>query len=133
MANGSDQFNFIDPSVPDNRVPSEKMETKTSLRQKAQRKERFLKGPIPLFWLRNNVKSPRDRLLLILRAHSDMRNGAEFKLTADILKDAGINGRKAGYRALNALEKDGILTATRGSGKRSIVQLKKQQSYPSNG
>jgi len=57
-----------------------------------------------------------------------MRQSAEFKLGADILRDAGIGNRKAAYRALNSLEVNSSLEVTRKSERRPIVRLTSWQS-----
>jgi hypothetical protein len=123
MVDGPLPVGTIPASVPDAAVPAEKVETQTVIRQKTRRASRFLKGPIPLSWIRRNVRAPADRLLLVLVAHSDMRQSTELRVTADILRDAGIGGRKAAYRALGALEANGSLILRRHRGRRSVVQL----------
>lgn len=114
----------ISPSVPDDAIPAEKVETKVAARQKARRAGRFLMGPIPLSWIRRNIHSPADRLLLVLRAHADMRGKREIPLTADILRDAGVTDRKVAYRAIQRLEAGGSLTVQRKRGQRAVVYLK---------
>ena len=114
---------IISASVPDNVVPSEKIATESATRLNANRARRYLKGPISLSWIRDYVRDPADRLLLVLTAHSDMRQSLELKVTADILLDAGIGNRKAGYRALDALEANGSLAVQRSRGRRPVVRL----------
>ena len=123
MGDGLPPASTIPASVPDDAVPTEKVETLTAARQKARRAGRFLKGPIPLPWIRQNVRDPADRLLLVLLAHSDMRQSSELKVTADLLRDAGISDRKAAYRAVDALEASGALTARRHQGRHPVVLL----------
>jgi len=113
----------ISPSAPDDAVPAEKVETKLTTKRKARRAGRFLRGPIPLSWVRAHIRSPADRLLLVLIAHSDMRQSLEIKITDDILKDAGIDHRKVAYRALDGLEANGSLSLQRHKGRRPIVNL----------
>ena len=113
----------IPPTVPDSEVPSEKLETATSAHQKDRRARRFLKGPITFSWIREHMRDPADRLLLILRAHSDMQHSADLKVTADIFRDAGITGRKVAYRALEALEASGALGVRRAPGRRPVVLM----------
>jgi len=115
-------------SVPDDAVPVVKVETKTASRREALRASRFLKGPILLSWVREHIRDPADRLLLVIRAHADMRQSAEFKLGADVLQDAGIGDRKATYRALSALEANASLEVSRKAGRRPIVRLTSWQS-----
>jgi hypothetical protein len=109
--------------MPDDAVPVEKVVTDTASRRQARRASRFLKGPILLSWIRKHIRDPADRLLLVLMAHSDMRQSAELKVTADILRDAGIDDRKAAYRALGALKANGSLALRRHRGRRPIVKL----------
>ncbi|MBT6095012.1 MAG: hypothetical protein HOH04_09025 [Rhodospirillaceae bacterium] len=113
----------IPASVPDDAVPAEKVETRTARKPKARRASRFLMGPIPLSWIRQNVRGPADRLLLVLVAHADMRQSTELRVTADILRDAGIGDRKVAYRAVDALEASGALIARRHQGRRPVVRL----------
>jgi hypothetical protein len=61
--------------------------------------------------------------LLILVAHSDMQRSAEFKLTGSILADAGIEDRRAGYRALDNLEARGAVAVIRKRGARPLVRM----------
>lgn len=113
----------IPASVPDNQVPAERVETATAKRRKASRSRLFLQGPLPFFWIRKHISNPADRLLLVLVAHSDMQQSAEFKLTGSILADAGINDRKAGYRALDNLEARGAIAVIRKRGARPFVRI----------
>ena len=122
----TDQFpgyGIIPASSPDDAVPAEKVETRLVARRKARRAGRFLKGPIPLPWIRAHIRDPAVRLLLVLIAHSDMRQSLEIKVTADILQDAGITNRKVAYRALDTLEADGSVSLQRHKGRRPFASL----------
>ena len=123
MAEDGPSQSLILASVPDADVPEERVATKTAVRQRARRRDRFLKGPIPLKWIRENIQCATDRLLLVLRAHADMQRSNEVRVRADILRDAGITDRKTGYRALNRLEAVGALTVIRKRGQRPVVCL----------
>jgi len=123
MVEGLPPTDIVPASVPDDAIPTERVETQTASRQKARRVGRFLKGPIPLPWIRQNVRDPAARLLLVLVAHSDMRQSAELRVTADILRDAGIQDRKTGYRALRSLEAAGVIEVRRRQGCRPCVRL----------
>ena len=123
MPDGSIPPEFIDPSVADDDVPAERVETCTVNRYKRRRSERFLKGPIPLPWIRKHVACSVDRLLLVLRAHADMQRSTELTVTGDVLRDAGIVDRKAAYRSLKRLEVSGTLTVTRKRGRRPLVRF----------
>jgi hypothetical protein len=109
--------------TPDRDIPTERVNTVTAKRRNARKSERFLKGPLPLSWVRDHIESPTDRLLLVLRSHADMGRTQRLKITSDILSDAGIADRKAAYRALAKLEAKGTITVTRRPGARPEVQL----------
>jgi hypothetical protein len=111
------------PSDPDDAVPAERVKTKLVTKRKARREGRFLMGPIPLSWIRQNIHNPADRLLLVLVAHSDMQRSKEIKVTADILNDAGITNRKVVYRALGALEGNQSISLQRHKGRRPVAKL----------
>ena len=113
----------IPASVPDINVPAERVDTASSVGRRKRRADRFLKGPIPLNWIREHVQCPADRLLLVLRAHSDMQRSSEIKVTADVLRDAGITDRKAAYRAIKRLEVSGSLSVSRKPGRRPVIRL----------
>ena len=114
----------ISSLVPDQDVPAERVQTATVSRRAERRQARFLRGPIPLEWVRKNIRDSADRLLLVMLAHADMQRTTELKVSADILRDAGIAGRKVEYRALSVLEERGVLSVSRRSGRRPRVQLK---------
>jgi hypothetical protein len=113
----------IPTSVRDRDVPAERVDTASSKGRRKRRADRFLKGPIPLNWIREHVQCPPDRLLLVIRAHADMQRTDEVKLTADMLHDAGISDRKAAYRAIEKLEASRTLTVSRKRGRRPIIRL----------
>jgi hypothetical protein len=113
----------IPTSVRDRDVPAERVDTASSKGRRKRRADRFLKGPIPLNWIREHVQCPPDRLLLVIRAHADMQRTDEVKLTADMLHDAGITDRKAAYRAIKRLEVGGSLTVSRKRGRRPVIRL----------
>jgi hypothetical protein len=123
MDDFQNQSNIIPASMPDAAIPAEKVVTKLATRRKAHRAGRFLMGPIMLTWIQSHIRNPVDRLLLVLIAHSDMRQSSEIKVTADILNDAGVTKRKAAYRALDALEANGSISLQRHKGRRPIVKI----------
>ena len=123
MVDGLRPASTIPASVPDDAVPVEKVETRTAAQQKARRAGRFLMGPTPLSWIRQNIHSPADRLLLVVMAHSDMKQSLEIKVTAVILRGAGITDRKVAYRALDMLEANGSISLQRHRGRRPIAKL----------
>ena len=120
MADGAS----IPASIPDRDVPAERVYTASSKGRRKRRADRFLKGPIPLNWIREHVQCPADRLLLVLRAHGDMQRSSEIKVTADVLRDAGITDRKAAYRAIKRLEVSGSLSVSRKPGRRPVIRLR---------
>jgi len=119
----------IPTSVPDRDVPTERVDTASSKGSRKLRDARFLKGPIPLGWIREHVQSPTDRLLLVLRAHGDMQHSNEVKVSADVLRDANITERKAAYRAIKSLEARGSLTVSRKPGRRPVVRLAQNAKF----
>ena len=123
MVDNSTSVPAINPKIPDIQVPSEKVETRVSSRQKFRRAQLFLKGPLNLSWIRENIKTAADRLILVLVAHSDMKRQVELKVTAGILRDAGIENRKTGYRALKSLEASGVVKVRRKQGCRPYVTI----------
>ena len=123
MSDSSDSWSTIPSSVPDKDVPAERVETATARKQRQRRDQRFLKGPISFRWIRENIQYPADRLLLVLRAHTDMQRSNEIKITKGILVDAGISDRQVVYRAIKKLEKNGSLKAIRAPGKKPVVML----------
>ena len=120
----------IPASVPDINVPAERVDTASSVGRRERRADRFLKGPIPLNWIREHVQCPADRLLLVLRAHSDMQRSSEIKVTADVLRDAGITDRKAAYRAIKRLEVSGSVLVSRKPGRRPVTRLAQTAKSP---
>lgn len=124
MAEADYSRQTIPAFVPDSHVPAERVETASSQGRRKRRAGRFLKGPIPLNWIQENVQCPTDRLLLVLRAHGDMQRSNEIKVTSDVLCDAGIVDRKVAYRAINRLEDSGSLTVSRKRGRRPIIRLR---------
>ena len=121
---------FIPASVPDGCVPAELLETESSKVRRKRWADRFLKGPVPLNWIREHVQCPADRLLLVIRAHGDMQRVGEIKVTADVLRDAGIMDRKAAYRAIKRLEVSGSVMVSRKRGRRPIVRLAQTPKSP---
>ena len=119
----------IPASVPDRDVPTERVDTASSKGRRKLRAARFLKGPIPLNWIREHVQCPTDRLLLVLRAHGDMQHSNEVRVSAAVLRDAGISDRKAAYRALTRLEASGALSVSRKPGRRPVIRLAQNAKF----
>ena len=114
----------LDVSLADSDIPCQLIKTRTDRMREKQRQSRFLKGPIPLQWIRENIQSPADRLLLVLRAYSDMQRGGPIKLTSGIEAEAGMPNRKATYRSLQKLESKEIISVERASGRKPLVSLR---------
>ena len=121
---------YVPASVLDRDVQAERVDTASSKGRRKRRADRFLKGPVPLNWIREHVQCPADRLLLVLRAHGDMQRSSEIKVTADVLRDAGIADRKASYRAIKRLEASGSVSVSRKRGRRPIVRLAQTPKSP---
>ena len=130
MGDGASTSASIPASLPDRNVPVERVDTASSKGRRKRRADRFLKGPIPLNWIREHVQCPADRLLLVLRAHSDMQRSSEIKVTADVLRDAGITDRKAAYRAIKRLEVSGSVLVSRKPGRRPVTRLAQTHKSP---
>ncbi len=133
MAEGGASAKLIPASVPDVDVPEERVTTGAVVRHQAQRAGRFLKGPVPLKWIRDHVQCATDRLLLTLRAHADMRRSNEVKVSADVLRDADIADRKTAYRAIERLEASGALTVLRKRGRRPVISFSEPNGGPLSG
>ena len=119
----------ISSNIPDSQIQTVKIITPLEKQRQSKRNSRYLAAPIKLSWIREHIKSPTDRLLLVLCAHSTMINSSELKVSSAILKDAGISDRKVAYRAIASLEEAGELTADRHPGRRVVIKL---LTHPSN-
>ena len=86
--------------------------------------EAFLKGPIPLLWLSSVAALPGKAMAVGLAIwwRVGLRKTAEIRLTGSHLKRFGV-GRKAGYRCLAAMERDGLIRVQRQRGKAPIVTV----------
>jgi hypothetical protein len=90
----------------------------------AARRGKFVRGPIPLDWLRRAAELPGKALavgvaLWFLRG---CRKRTTVKLTRRTLDRLGV-GRKPGYRGLQALEKAGLVRVRRQQGKSPVVTI----------
>lgn len=109
----------IPKSMPDSSVPCERI----GIDQEPKQKSLFLKGPIPLSWVRKSIPDPTSRLLLVLRAYSDMQRAEWFKVSKEIEREAGLKYRKAVHRALKQLEDAGAVKVIRKPGRRPTVKV----------
>ena len=85
--------------------------------QRSKRARHFIRGPIPMVWIEQAARLPGNALavsLLLWFRHG--MSGTSVRLTHELLERFGI-GRKAGYRAISALETAGLIQATRKKGK----------------
>jgi hypothetical protein len=93
-------------------------------------KGEFLKGPIPLAWLSKAARLRAKSALAVALAiwfESGRRRSPEVKLTTKILERFGVN-RKAKYRALTALEREGLIVVTRMPRRNPVVVI--QEAFP---
>ena len=92
----------------------------------ARRDKEFLRGPIPMPWLKR-AASLRGRsplaVAIALWWMVGITGSNKVKLTQGMLDRVGLN-RKAGYRGSKALENAGLIEVGRLSGRRPIVTIK---------
>jgi len=92
--------------------------------QLKRRSEEFLKGPIPLVWLRRASRL-RGRALAVgiaLWFKSGVTRSRRVKLTHALLQRAGVPSR-AGLRGLRLLAQDGLVTADIRTGSCPVVTI----------
>ncbi len=85
----------------------------------------FLKGPIPLSWLGTAAKLPGKAPLAVALAimfEVGRRRSSTITLTTAILERFGVN-RKSKYRALQRLEKAGLISVARRPHKNPLVAV----------
>lgn len=88
-------------------------------------KEPFLKGPIPLTWLRAAATSPGASPLavgLLLWHLRALTKSEEVVLSSSARAKLGVE-RKAAYRGLSALEERGLVQVSRKRGKAARVRI----------
>lgn len=87
--------------------------------------EYFLKGPVPWAWITAASRLPGKALHAgtAIWFLAGMKNQRTVTLSGKRLIDMGIE-RNAGYRALNALEKAGLVSVSRHPGRRPVVTIK---------
>ena len=73
--------------------------------QRVKRDKLFLKGPIYFGWIRQNIKDPTARLLLVARAFMDMEEINHYPLTLKVWDCAEINDRSRRTTVLNNIRK----------------------------
>ena len=113
---------------PSDNIPS-KLSEQTCKRRAAsaaRRRKEFLRGPIPMSWLKR-AASLRGRsplaVAIALWWMVGITGSKKVKLTKGMLDRVGLN-RKAGYRGSKALEIAGLIDVGRLPGRRAIVRIK---------
>jgi len=86
--------------------------------------ERFLKGPIPWAWVTAAARQSGRALhvAFALWLAASMKRNARVTLPSSLIEDMGMD-RFAAARGLDALEKVGLVTVERASGRKAIVTL----------
>ena len=106
--------------VNDQRLP-ERLSTSSLQRRRDRQRSRgnrFLKGPIPLHWLEQAARLPGKALAigLVIWFLSGLK-GRMDKIAVSDKQAIGVGvSRKARYRAIQALEKAGLITVVRRRG-----------------
>jgi hypothetical protein len=92
--------------------------------QKTRRRERFLKGPIPLKDVAAAACLPGKCLALFLAVHhqSDLTGKPIVTLPGKLLRELGIS-RSTKARCLNALEQAGLVGVMRSKGRAARIEL----------
>ena len=86
--------------------------------------EKFLKGPIPWEWLAEAANQPGRAIHvgIALWHLSFIKSDRTVALSGKLLNELGVD-RSAGYRALIALEKTGLVSVQRHIGKNPVVTI----------
>ena len=86
--------------------------------------EKFLKGPVPLPWLARAARLPGRSLDLgvALWFLAGLKRTRMVSLSNSVLAQFGVD-RYAKYRALNWLERDGLVVVERHPGRNPVVTL----------
>ena len=106
-------------------IKETEVETDLVRQSKIRRGERFLKGPIPLKDIAAAACLPGHALALFLAVHHQtaLTGKPVVTLPGRLLADLGIS-RGAKSRALQALEKAGLVTVARSRGRAARIQLR---------
>ncbi len=116
-------------AVSNGELPAQICDTDATLalkrRQCRNQAKLFVKGPIPLSWIRKcrTCHSEALALALIIRMFSDMKGGQPVIVSDKASKMLGI-GTDTRRRALAALEKAGLVRVVRQPGRAPLVSLK---------
>ncbi len=112
--------------VPDGLVPSLVVPSeRAGGRQTSRARSRFVKGPLPMGWIRAATRCGDAKalpVLLALKAKADAGRETWVKPPAMALQDLGI-GRMARSRAIAALERAGLVEVRRRRGRPPLVRL----------
>ena len=84
----------------------------------------FLRGPVPLYWLRRAAELPGKTLAVgvILWFKAGVTKNNQVKASSGMFQKLGIH-RKAVYRGINNLEIAGLVSVVRHIGRASIVTI----------
>ncbi len=85
----------------------------------------FIKGPLPLDWIITAAKLPGKVLhvALVMWYLAGLKKSYTFKLSGAKLRSFGIS-RQSSYRAVDALEKVGLIEVTRKRGQNPEIKIK---------
>ena len=105
-------------------VPTNELPTTASHRERQKKRERFLKGPIPLYLLQRATKLPGAALpvYLMARHRADLTGADTVTLTSAYLRDWGISADRC-RRALNALTTENLVSIKKVTGRSTRVTL----------
>ena len=117
---------YISNSSNDNNIPVKRLSYnhKTGKLDESNPSPLFLKGPIPLEWLRQAAHMPGKTLAVALALWwlHGMSKGGPIKLTNKALDNFNIS-RDAAYDAFKRLEIAGWIAVTRASGQKPTVKI----------
>ena len=105
-------------------VPTNELPTTASHRERQKKRERFLKGPIPLYLLQRATKLPGAALpvYLMARHRADLTGADTVTLTSAYLRGWGISADRC-RRALNALTTENLVSIKKVTGRSTRVTL----------
>jgi hypothetical protein len=113
------------PNYRDNKIPEINITPKKVYEKK---RERFLKGPIPMPWLIAAANLPGKALHIAtaLWFWSGIKRSTTFDLPLNTIRDMGVS-RQTCYAQLKAMEKAGLLSIQSRSGKKPAITLIEDQ------
>ena len=121
MDDPSDNFNLAEYALPSPPLPPIRLPKTKSAKRKGVK---FLKGPVPLPWLIAAGELPGKALVVGVGLWflSGLTRSGKIKPTGKLWQSLSIS-RQAAYRALAALEKQGLIEVRRRQGCAPIVTL----------